>query len=1106
MQWTHDQQRAIDLRDTDILVTAAAGSGKTAVLVERILSLLKEGRDISRMLIVTFTRAAASSMRDKLSRRLYEIAAEDESLLPQAERVESAAICTIDSFCAEFLRTHFAAAGVDPSFRIVEENERDRLLDKAVRQALSEAYQDPSPAFQRLSRWRDPDAIIQDATQIITFRDAQPDGDAWNMSPPLSDDLRQLELAAQDCLTEAAHSAAYVLTQCAGPAEGYLSTIQADRADLEHLASLAGDLLRHAVDGYSFARMPSLRGGASKSPEAEEVKAARDAYKDQFKKAKGYLTYDPAQSDADHAENQLQLSALLSIVRRAESLLRDYLDEDNALGFPDMAHRTLRALDDPDIARAARDAYRDAVFVDEYQDVSALQDALIQRLATPGSLFMVGDVKQSIYRFRLAEPRLFMQRYRRFGDHDGGERVALSANFRSHSPILDYTNLVFRRAMNRPRSEIVYDEEAELKVGPAENQGGDPVEVYLLSGAAEEEDDGEGESIPSLDTVEREARVAAWRIQSLMAENPALHYRDFAILSRANSVFPDLSEFLALRGIPTESSTASSFYDTMEIRVALALLRLTENRLRDPDWIAALRSPACALTLDELAQIRLSAPNADFSRAVLSRMEAGDDLARRLQAFAALLDQWRSLSGTLTVQQLIYTVLRQSGLLAQAAALPGGTGRVNRLTALCDEAASYDALRHTGLSGFLSNLEEAQRQESQKMRTAPESSDAVHLMSIHASKGLEYPVVIGVGLGKKLSGKKDGELLLHAKLGVGAYCVDPDLGAKRDTVERRAVYSALSDEDLEEELRLLYVLITRARDRAILIGSVKDLEKAMADYRAHAHYCPRPKSLLDCLVPPLLASSPDYARLIVDPVIPASQAPSAASEGPSSGPGDLSFRQAYLWKYPHEDAALSPLKMTVSALKREMTGPASMPDLQERPAFMTQSAPTGAEMGTATHQLLRSLRLDDLRGLSPADLRSHIRAQMEENLRACRMALPADPELAARFLESPLGRRLLASPTVRREWAFNLVTTPRQVGHSDSDEPMLMQGAIDLCFMENDAWILVDYKTDWDDSVLIQRYAPQLRLYARALFEITKKPVREIWICALRKGRQLLLP
>lgn len=1102
MQWTHDQQKAINLRNTDILVTAAAGSGKTAVLVERIISLLHEGADISRMLIVTFTRAAAASMREKLSSRLYEIAADDDLLLRQAEKVENASICTIDSFCADFLRTHFAVAGVDPSFRIIEETERRRLLENSARTALAQAYADSSEDFLRFSRWREPSDILADILQVISFREAQPDPDAWQACQPLSIHMHQLRLAALDDVHETLSAARSTLTLCVGTASPCEKIIAEDICLLDDLLSLPESALSDALSSFSWPRW-SLPRGLSGDTLVSSIKDRRDHYKKYIDHAKKTFVFPLDQSIADHEENARQLSALMQIVRHAESLLADALDEDNALGFPDMARRTLRTLNDPQISALAREHFKDAVFVDEYQDVSALQDALIQQLSTPGRLFLVGDVKQSIYRFRLAEPTLFLNRHKAYGNHEGGERIALSANFRSRAPILHYTNLVFSRAMNRPRSEIIYDDEAALRVGRQSDDADPPVEVFLLSSRAGNDED---DPLAELEEIERESSLAADRIQALMAENPGLHYRDFAILSRvAGSVFPRVSDLLALRGIPSECETASSFYDAMEIRVALALLRLTENRRRDTDWIAALRLGASALSLNDLAHIRLCAPDMDYADAVMSYAQIEDDIGRRIRIMAEKLDRWRELAGSLPAQQLVYTVIRESGLLAHAASLSGAAGRINRLTALCDAAASFDALRHTGLSGYLSDLEDSLRHETQKLRSAPESDDAVHLMTIHASKGLEYPVVIGLRLGRQLKhAREDCEIRLHPRLGAGIRCIDPELGASRDTLSLASVRSALSDESMEEELRLLYVLLTRARDRLILIGSVKDTATALQRYEEQAASSPRPSTLLDSLIPPILAHRPDYVTLLVDPPISAAISQIQTDNIPPQP--DSAFRAAYQWRYPHEDASMTPVKMTVTALKQELSGPACVPALEERPAFMTQASPTGAEKGTSVHQALHAMNLDRLRGLSGISLRAQIREQLEDAIQRGLMMLPPDPNLIAHFFESPLGQRVLSASEVRREWAFNLVTSPKQVGLSDSTERMLLQGAIDLCFRENNAWVLVDYKTDWDESVLLQRYSPQLRLYARALWEITGIPVKEIWLCALKSGRQILLP
>ena len=1153
MKWTSDQRAAIEARGENLLLAAAAGSGKTTVLVERVATMLQEGADIREMLIVTFTRAAAADMRASLIRRLTALAAEDLRFRQQAEYAEYASISTIHSFCTDLLRSFFQAAGVDPAFRIADGPEESVLRAKALDCAMNQAYAADSADHRALVSGRTPEEVMELSLRLYSFLMERPD--PWNW---LDERIAGLEAgedrftpalchAAQRALTDAKSIAEYALDmtlRCAA-LEPFEKTAREDLEILESMERLPYTPLRAALKKPGFPRKPPARGALKDDPD--------HAVYDQLRKQMKKITEDAADClplELDDALSDLpacarELRGLREIVKVLDAEYTRLKDEKSLLTFADLERRTLEVLRNDEVLSAVREKYA-FVFVDEYQDVSDIQEAILSRVAREGCMFSVGDVKQSIYRFRHAEPTLFMHKYDAYRENRGGRLIVLNQNFRSRATVLNYTNAVFSRAMQGGDSEIVYDSAAALYPG-ADYPGEDsPVELHLIDKDEKYDDLVDSESariIGEMKDAEAEALLAARRMKELRGqliwdgkkgEYRPLQWRDFVILTRqARDVAQQILSVLRREGVPAYADVSGGYLDVMEVQVALALLRLVENRRRDPEWIAVLRAPNVGLSSRQLADIRARFPEVSFSEAVVSYAALGaaegGNLAVRLRGLIHKLDQWRSLSQAVPLSQLIFTVLNESGFYPVCGALPGGSQRQANLDILSDRAASYEASHAGGLTGFLTYIEDMHSvsEDMGEAHVLGENDDVVRIMTVHKSKGLEFPVVFGILLGRKLGGGGHrGEFCAHREVGVGLKHMDESLGTCREALPRLAVRALADAEADAEELRILYVLLTRARDRLILIGSVNSLDKAITRYRMSNIRLLRPACYLDLLVPPMLDlpggedlseknTSPDPALPHVD-VRLTSRAQLMLQEEEESGASIRLFEEAcaaepddellstYTWQYPHEDAVLLPLKLTASGISREITGPAQPPELIPRPQFMLEEGEmTGAERGTATHAALQGLDLAALKGLSGDMLHQAVVLQLND-MTACgaltaAMREAVRPAVLLRFLESELGRRMLASGRIQREWMFTLRMSTEEALGIPSEEDLLVQGAVDLCFEEDGGWILVDYKTDRakDVPALIERYRPQLLLYAKALERITGQPVHEIWLCLL---------
>ncbi len=1137
--WTDEQLRAIEARGANILLSAAAGSGKTTVLVERVLRLIAEdGADVDRMLVVTFTRAAASDMRMKLSQQLnLRAAAGDARCREQLLKLDRAAISTLHAFCSDFLRTNFETAGVDPAFRVLDDAVNARLLDEAMTQALEEAYQKGGEGLLALDYGRGPKGVRAAVELLLQRMQDRPDPEAWLAEACRVDEARlalwQDEL--KDAARRAVGTALVHLRQALalpGCPPHYEAAIRADVVALTELLTLEDyDGLYRALAEYKPARASGGRGAAVDEEALEAVKQLRASAKDVLEKITlRQLNLTLARADAARLGDEF--ATLAGIALRASALYEQGKAEQSGLTYSDLERRALRALQNPDVARSVRARY-DYVFVDEYQDTSDVQEALVQSVCRADNRFMVGDVKQSIYRFRLAEPRLFLEKYEAYGRGEGGLLLPLTRNFRSRRGILDFVNLVFERAMTGGASEIVYDAMARLNPGREDAPGEGPDVAIRLIDSQAEVPDGEDDPAAML-AMEREGALIAREIRRLMAEDATLKYRDFAILTRSKATaFSAMMPVLLAEGIPAYADGQSGYFDSVEIRWLTSMLRLIDNGRSDLELIAVLRSAAVGLTADELARIRIAHRDGAYVDAAKAYADGMDDaLSEKLRAFFDQLSGWRLKSGSLGLGDLTRLVLDESGFYTYAGALPGGAQRQANLDQFVASAAAFDDEFSGSLTRFLKYTEHLKlKGDGDAAHLLGENDNVVRLMSVHKSKGLEFRVVFGAQLAKRYRVEKsNAPLVSHRDLGVGMSYFDPGLRTRRLSLPQAAIMARQRREDAAEEMRILYVLLTRAQDRLILVGTVKGAEKAMKRWQALSAASFAATSHLDLVMSARCAAEaeglPTHSELEIIPAA-AIRAGETGGEGAARelfeaimarpedyAEADLDAQLA--WRYPNPEDAKKPLKLTASGLLRELEGPEEVPALLERPAFLSEDAKkmTGAERGTAYHRCMQLLNLDALDGLGGRALTEAIARQLDDcanrRLLSDSQRDAVRPERLARFLEGEVGLRLRAARTVRREWPFNVrlqardALTPEEAGRFGGGE-LLVQGTIDCCFVEDGQWVLLDYKTDRTDDMdaLRAHYERQLAVYALALETITGMPVRQRLLCLLSSGGTL---
>lgn len=1142
MGWTEQQLSAIMANNPTLLVSAAAGSGKTAVLVERIVRLIRDGGHLDRMMIVTFTRAAAAEMRARLAKRLADEAVRDRRLRTALDELEHTRITTLHGFCDALLHEEFQAAGLDPMFSVADDTQAAVLFEQATKDAFNQLLEEGDPDVLLLAD-SFPQPVLNDwAKQLYSFLMSLPHPFAW-----LEEQIRQTEalpqqqqawfialanqlrLQATD-LRSVCEAEQQLLTEPAA-VDSRKAIAEADAELLQQLLS-AAERLYQTGEGTDikpeWARLPAFRG---KDPAQyawnEAFKTLHNAYKKDAADFAAHLRWDASLWSLEKPRLIQLMRALQKLAVALSACYARLKDAKDWLTFDDLEQRTLTLLENAEL-RSRLCARFDELFVDECQDISAIQDAIIQYLHDDRNrLFMVGDVKQSIYRFRKAEPTLFIRRTMDYSDAEDAScrRIFLQKNFRSTPSVLEGANLVFRRIMRADVTEIDYLPQDELIPG-REDGTGEPIEVIEVF------DTTDGSSTDT--RLQAQAAVAAKRMKALVASG-AYRYADMAILmSTMKRVGRELATALENEGIPVFCDDQDSFLDSPEVALLYSLLTVLDSPRHDTDLIAVLHQPPFDVSDEELAAIRLASPDKklNFYEAVRNAAAKGDPLGRKLQAALDKLSDWSFRSRHIAVSELIPFLLDETALLLRAGAMPDGRQRQANLRMMIHQAYALESMGGRSLHDFLSYVRELKtRTDGPAAAPLAAGDDLVQIMSMHKSKGLEFPVVFVLNLQQKGQAVRTAptELLLHARLGMGVPYVNPELNIRRKTMMRDGITQQSGMETLAEKVRLLYVAMTRARDRLILMGGYPANQYGKPPEFLKNNILGLP-NMMEWIRFALATTRDDASMFHVEQCL---TEPGAAAEETELREDRLGSLWSELQSLPAETPSLQrPLagqrirsaKTSVSALVKEMTYrvpyteaqenegmtekaaalgetlPLLLSDLPDRPAFMQKKQTTAAERGTLAH---RALALTDLQILRrSADLTENLRGELRRLTEAghftAEQAKQVNPASLAAFYQSPIGQRLMHAETVRREWHFTHRISP----------VTLLQGVIDAAFADGGGWVLVDYKTDAtkDGEELIRRYALQLNLYADAVEDILHQPVREIWLFALKTGQAYPVP
>ena len=1180
---TEEQQAAVDNRGGGLLVSAAAGSGKTRVLVERLLARVEEGADVDRFLVITYTKAAAAELRGRIVEEISDRLAlrpTDGHLRRQATLVYKAGISTIHAFCAQLLRECGHLLDLDPDFRLCDEGEAGILMLRALNDVLDKRYEAMDSDFAQLvdtmSAGRDDARLVQIVLDIRGRVQAHPNPAAW---------LAQQERAfALEGVTDPVQTpwGELLLTDAAGQASYWRRRMEEARDLCERDANLLanyGDSVAQtaqalqqfeeaAAQGWDAARnllpIPFPTVGRKKmvdDPAAvERVKVIRTACKKRLEKLEDWFADSGEDLLADLRTVYPAMRGLFALVRDFEEAYAAEKARRGLVDFSDLEHMAVRLLVGEDgqpteLARQWSTRY-DEIMVDEYQDTNEVQNAIFSALSRDGTnLFMVGDVKQSIYRFRLADPTIFLGKYRSFKPYtEAGEgeerRVILSRNFRSRPEVLEGCNDLFRAIMSVPFGEMEYADDQALYPGASYEP--DPAYCVELDALDGDIDGEEGAEKVSRDLLE--ARFAARRIRELLDEGfpvsdgeggtRPVRPSDMVILLRSpNTVLRHYARALAERDILWEAEGGGDFFGSTEISVALSLLQIVDNPRQDVPLISVLRSPVYGFSADRLAEIRAASPDTDFYAA----LEADDGEDSR--AFLAELDDLRFGSGDMSSHQLLWHIYDRTNLLGIFGAMEEGEARQGNLLALAELARQFEGSGHKGLFRFLTYL--TRLRENGNTLTPPtpgRTGGGVRIMSIHKSKGLEFPVVLLCGLARRLNREDMSRpILFHPKLGVGPKGLDVERGIEYPTLARMAVARQLEREMMAEELRLLYVAMTRAKEKLILsvalTGGGKDMEKLAGD----SGYPVDPQVLLACqsvgqwvLLHALCRPEAGALRRAAGQEVAIPEAPlgpqwdirfvdgTALTQAPPrrwmAPEREIEENEDWTdltgllrWTYPHGAEVAIPSKLTATQLKgraldeeaAEEAPRPSRPLSFGRPRFAAEELGlTAAQRGTALHQVLQYIDFE--RSETVEGVRAEISRLVEQQYITPQQGEAVDPAPIAAFFQSDLGQDLLSSVSLRREFKFSILEPAhRYYPQAGEGEQVLFQGVVDCYYETLEGITVVDFKTDRVTKATLahraEHYRPQLEAYSRALEEITGKRVirRVLWFFALGRSVDL---
>ena len=1233
-KWTNEQLQAIETRRCNLLVAAAAGSGKTAVLVERIIRIItgeENPVDIDKLLVVTFTSAAASEMRERIAAAISKALEKNpnsKNLQRQLTLLGRANITTMHSFCLDVIKNYFYTIDLDPSFRIGDETEATLMKNEIIEELFEEYYEEDNEEFKELieaySGSKDDEKLKEMILSLYRFSMSGPWPEQWLMEKAEAFNISTLEELDKSewvkVLKESLrvelngflnmYKKAIEIINDTDGLEPYLDAFNSDYDNLlrayESLDSGLNDIYI-ALNSISFIKLKTVKKNQVSDENAQNsVKSIRDSVKKKIKSLiESTFEFTPQEALDGIIGVYPFMKTLATITLEFSKRFDEKKREKNILDFNDLEHLCLKILIDKDennnivpskVAEHFMEFF-DEVLVDEYQDSNNVQETIIdlvsRRRYEEANVFMVGDVKQSIYRFRQAKPELFLDKYNRYSLEDGSKdrKIQLYKNFRSRQEVIEGVNYIFKMVMSNTVGELEYTDEEALNLGASfkeanneESIVGGEIELHILdkSGIVKEEEfidedseDGSKEEEEDIDAITLEAKIVAKRIHELFEtkdgkkfkvfdkdtnEYRDVRYKDIVILLRATKNWAEIFlDELGSEGIPVYADTGSGYFESIEIRTIMSLLKIIDNPLQDVPMIATLRSPICGFTAEELSDLRLLNKDLYFYEIIKEVSEGNyqvnEVLKFKCNNFIEDLSKWRERAIYTPIDEFIWYLYMDTAFYGYVGAMPNGKLRQANLKILFQRAKQYESTSFKGLFNFINFINKL-RKSSGDMGSAKvlgENEDVVRIMSIHKSKGLEFPVVFCAGTGKQFNLMDlNSSILYHEELGFGPDYVNLEKRNAYTTLAKEAIKKRIRLETLSEEMRILYVAFTRAKEKLIITGATRDLEKAINNWVSSASLDEKiilpsevlkGKSYLDWIALAMCKHADgeilrevagvtrdlvrvDYSKwkikfwnkdlLITNKeieVVDEQNEINLIEEAENIKSIDKEIERRLGYKYKYKEGAMLPSNVSVSDLKMsdyEYDGIATLEIFKEKPLIkpkflQEEKGLSAAERGTIMHYVMQKLNLSRVNSIS------EIKAQIEEMVLDKSLTEQEASTIWFKkiynFYTSDLGKRVLKAfnnnNLVRREFPFFTEVSSLQLGENlekkiYEDEKVRLQGIIDLFFQEDNEIVLVDYKTDYveegKEEDIIDRYRTQLAYYKEALEKVTGKQVKESYL------------
>ncbi len=1195
------------------------GSGKTAVLVERIINkVLNEKINIDEILVVTFTNAAASEMRERVLDAIYEKLDEEpenENLQKQITLLNKASICTIDSFCLEVVRNYFyELESISPNFRIADTSEIELLKQEVIDDIFEEKYEKEDEDFTKLiniyTSYRDDTPLKDLVLKIYSYIQSNPFPEKWlndkieifNLKDKLEEDfsntiwgkelLKEVKEIVVDSITALNRIEKHLSVE--PELEKFWQTI---RSDIEQLETLK-EHTNSWEDAYTIANNLEFVTWPRKSSNLEikeKAKDVRDEVKEKIKNiSKKILICNSKEANQDIYDMYLVLKKLENLILDFQKEFSKRKRDKNIVDFHDIEHFALKILlktdeegniEKSEIAKKYQNKFKE-VAIDEYQDSNLVQEYILTAVSNNKNIFMVGDVKQSIYKFRQAMPELFLSKYDAYKKkEDKGEnddlKIQLFKNFRSKKNVLDFTNIIFQDIMSNQLGDILYDKEEYLNLGanyPEINQN-QKTEIHIIQTKEQEiletnEEDIESENTEEehIEDIELEARFVANKIKELIKNKFQVYdrkkekyrdieYKDVVILLRATSKSaPIFEQELLNLDIPVFSDSSQEYLDSIEIQTIMSLLKIIDNPIQDIPLVTVLRSPIGKFTDDELIQIRLSDKKDNFYTCMQkAKISVDSELSNKIEQFLNNLDNWRKEQEYLALDELIWKIYSDTGYYNYVSLMPNGMLRKANLRMLFERAKQYETASFKGLYNFIHFIEKIHLSSGDlgAAKIIGENENVVRIMSIHKSKGLEFPVVFLSSTGKQFNLMDLNEsILLHQEMGIGVKYIDYEKQIQYDTLSKAAIRNKILTETLSEEMRILYVALTRAKEKLFITGIQKDYDKIKEKMMGQIEQYPlndenkinpillkKYKKYLDWIMLVYMYEKEDitdiaelhiHNKLELLKLLEKSKDEDIDVIGllDNHNLNDLSAKFKNIEdiqnvienKYKYEASIAIPTKTSVTRLK-ELANEnnrsirnvenfssdeysESSYDKFEIPKFMKndeQEKLTGARKGTLLHLCMQKLEIGKEYELS--NIKELVNNLKEREIITQLEAENINLNAILKFTKSDIWEELKNAKEVHREEPFYMTIPAREIYKKDVEEKILVQGIIDLYYIDrNDNLVLLDYKTDYLENgaeELIQKYDSQLQLYKKALEDALNRKVDKIYIYSTYLGKAI---